>query len=88
MGGRRRSLYNEPLVLATTPNTHEYLKQEKEGPLSTASNPARRLWPEGLPAQNLSTKKLGAKEEERQVQEDEELEGGTVWGEDKKDPSG
>ena len=31
-GGEGEVLINEPPVLATTPNTHEYLKQEKEGP--------------------------------------------------------
>lgn len=39
MGVKEKSWLNEPPVLATTPNTHEYLKQEKEGPWSTASNP-------------------------------------------------
>lgn len=31
-GGEGEVLTNEPPVLATTPDTHEYLKQEKEGP--------------------------------------------------------
>ena len=44
-----------------------------------ASNPTGTCGQEGLPAQNPSTKKLGAKEEER-VQEDEELERDSVGG--------
>ena len=31
-GGEGEVLINEPPVLATTPNTHEYLRREKEGP--------------------------------------------------------
>lgn len=30
--GEGEVLINEPPVLATTPNTHEYLRREKEGP--------------------------------------------------------
>ena len=31
-GGEGEVLINESPVLATTPNTHKYLRQEKEGP--------------------------------------------------------